>query len=135
MLNSCGRALSQRVGSDCNPGCNWEATPPGYSTCMRAWRRLAPHHRATPDGTYYGSPEKLENTGMLAAVANCGRSRKWYGRGRLVLGFKSRCGSHEVSFWDHEARAENLGLLFLFRRYGTLDWAEGEGRTVCLWVF
>ena len=24
------------------------------------------------------------------------------------------------------------GLLLLFLRYGTLDWAEGEGRTVCI---
>ena len=27
------------------------------------------------------------------------------------------------------------GLLLLFLRYGTPDWAKGEGRTVCLWVF
>ena len=26
----------------------------------------------------------------------------------------------------------NHGLLFLFLRYGTLDWAEGEGKTVCI---
>ena len=39
-------------------------------------------------------------------------------------------------FWDQVAWAEkNHGLLFLFPRYGTLDWAEGEGRTVRLWVF
>ena len=39
-------------------------------------------------------------------------------------------------FWDHAAWAEkNHGLLFLFLRYGTLDRAEGEGRTVHLWVF
>ena len=29
----------------------------------------------------------------------------------------------------------NQGLLLLFLRCGTLDWAEGEGRTVHLWVF
>ena len=29
----------------------------------------------------------------------------------------------------------NHGLLLLFLRYGTLDQAEGEGRTVHLWVF
>ena len=30
--------------------------------------------------------------------------------------------------------AESLshGLLLLFLRYSTLDWAEGEGRTVCI---
>ena len=72
---------------------------------------------------------------MLAAVANWGRSWKWYGRGNLVWGFKPRHGSHTVSFWDHAAWAEkNHGLLF-FLRHGTLDWAEGEGRTVHLWVF
>ena len=27
------------------------------------------------------------------------------------------------------------GLLLLFLRYGTPAWAEGEGRTVHLWVF
>ena len=73
--------------------------------------------------------------GMLAAVANCGKSQKWYGRGRLVLGSKPRCGSHAASFWDHTAWAErNHRLLFLFLIYGTPDWAEGEGRTVCVFV-
>ena len=60
MLNSRGHALSQGDGSDFNPRCNWEVTPPGYSTCMRAWRRLAPYHGATPAQTYYGVPVKLE---------------------------------------------------------------------------
>ena len=50
-----------------------------------------------------------------------------------MLGFKPRHGSHTVSFWDHAAWAEKShGLLFLFLRYGTLDWAEGkEGLCVC----
>ena len=30
------------------------------------------------------------------------------------------------------ARSLNHGLLLLSLRYGTLDWAEGEGRTVCV---
>ena len=30
------------------------------------------------------------------------------------------------------ARSLNHGLLLLFLRYGTPDWAEGEGRTVCI---
>ena len=63
MLNNCGHALSQGDGSDFNPGCKWESTPPGYSTCMRAWRRLAPCHEVTPAWTYYGSPVKLEEYG------------------------------------------------------------------------
>ena len=34
-------------------------------------------------------------------------------------------------FWDQATWAEkNHGLLFLFLRYGILDWAEGEGRCV-----
>ena len=32
---------------------------------------------------------------MLAGVTDCGRSRKWDSRGRLALGFKLRCGSHD----------------------------------------
>ena len=60
VLSSCGHALSQGDGIDSNPGCNWEATPPRYSTCVRAWRRLAPCHGATPAQTYYGSPVEPE---------------------------------------------------------------------------
>ena len=30
------------------------------------------------------------------------------------------------------ARSLNHGLLLLFLRYGTPDWAEGEGKTVCI---
>ena len=30
------------------------------------------------------------------------------------------------------ARSLNHRLLLLFLRYGTQDWAEGEGRTVCI---
>ena len=71
---------------------------------------------------------------MLAAVANCGRSQKWCSRGRSGLGFKPRSGSHAGSFGDHEVWAEkNHGLLFLFLRYGTQDWAEGEG--LCIYGY
>ena len=70
MLNSCGHALSQGDGSDFHPRCNWEATPPGYSACMRAWMRLAPHQGATPAQTYYGSPVKLEKYGN---AGSCGQ--------------------------------------------------------------
>ena len=94
MLNSCGHALSQRDGTDFHPRCNWEATPLCYSTCMRVWRRLAPCHGATPAQTYYGSPVKLEELGMLAGVTDGRRSRKWGCRGRLAMGFKPRHSSH-----------------------------------------
>ena len=71
--------------------------------------------------------------GMLAAVANCGRSSKWCGKGRLVLGFKPRRGSHAASFLGQAAWAEkNHGHLFLFLKYGTLDWERGkEGVCIC----
>ena len=48
MLNSCDHALSQGDGGDFDPGCNWEATPTGYSACVRAWRWLTPHHAMGP---------------------------------------------------------------------------------------
>ena len=40
-------------------------------------------------------------------------------------------------FGDHAAAwaEKKQGLLFLFLQYSTLDWAEGEGRIACLWVF
>ena len=45
-------------------------------------------------------------------------------------------GANAASFRNLAAWPEkNHGLLFLFLRYGTLDWAEGEGRTVHLTVF
>ena len=95
MLNSCGHALSQGDGSDFHPRCNCEATPPGYSTCGRTWRRLAPCHGATPAQTYYANPVKLEkNMGMLVGATDCRRSWTWGCRGRWVLGFKPRHGSH-----------------------------------------
>ena len=94
MLNSCGHALSQGDGSDFHPGCNWEATSPGYSPCVRTWRSLTSHHRATPAGLTMVAQKSWKNMGMLADVAKCGRSRKWGCRGRLVLGFKPRRGSH-----------------------------------------
>ena len=34
-----------------------------------------------------------------------------------------------------DAGSTNQGLLLLFLTYGTLDWAEGEGRPARLWVF
>ena len=124
-----------------NIRCNWEATPPGYRACVRAWRWLAPHHRATPAQTFYGSPGKLENTGMLAAVASCGRSRKWCGRGRLALGFKPSHGSHAASFWDHAAWTEKSHDFYFFF-WDMVSWTGQRGKKglcVCgcskgLWV-
>ena len=47
------------------------------------------------------------------------------------FGLTGDCSSHTAD----GAGILNHGLLLLFLRYGTPDWAEGEGRTVYLWVF
>ena len=98
MLNSCGHALSQGDGSDFNPRGNWEATPPGYIACVRGWRRLAPHHGATPAWTYYGSPVNLEDYGTAGRCNWLWEESEMGCRGRLALGFKPRCSSHAGVF-------------------------------------
>ena len=86
---------------------------------------------------------------MLAGVTDCRRSWKWGCRGRLALGFKP--GVATVPGEDHAALAEwgpqisdtadgagslNHGLLPLFLRYSTPDWAKGRRKDcVRLWVF
>ena len=47
------------------------------------------------------------------------------------FGLTGDCSSHTAD----GARSLNHGLLLLFLRHGTPDWAQGEGRTVHLWVF
>ena len=47
------------------------------------------------------------------------------------FGLTGDCSSHIAN----GAGSLNHGLLLLFLKYGTPDWAEGEGRTVHLWVF
>ena len=50
---------------------------------------------------------------------------------KIGAGIYTRVQQPLGSFWDHSTWAEkNHGLLFLFLRYGILDWAEGEGRCV-----
>ena len=44
------------------------------------------------------------------------------------FGLTGDCSSHTADV----VRSLNHGLLLLFLRYGTTDWAEGEGRTVCV---
>ena len=46
-------------------------------------------------------------------------------------GFIGDRGSHTAD----GARSLNHGLLLLFLRYSIPDWAQGEGRTVHLWLF
>ena len=55
------------------------------------------------------------------------------GREKVPHGFglTGDCSSHTAD----GARSLNHGLLLLFLRHGTPDWAQGEGRTVHLWVF
>ena len=50
------------------------------------------------------APKSWEELGMLAGVADCGRSEKWGWRGRFMLGFKLRHGSHMV--WNHMVLGE-----------------------------
>ena len=47
------------------------------------------------------------------------------------FGLTGDCSSHTAD----GTGSLNHGLLLLFLRYGSPDWAQGEGRTVHLWVF
>ena len=47
------------------------------------------------------------------------------------FGLTGDCGGHTAD----GARSLNHGLLLLFRRYGTLDCTEGEGRIVCVYGY
>ena len=49
-------------------------------------------------------------------------------RGPRGFGRVGTCGSNTAD----DAGSLNHGLLLLFLRCGTPDWAEGEGRTVCI---
>ena len=62
-----------------------------------------------------------------------GRKDLLVGHEKVPYGFRltGDCGSHTAD----GAESLNHGLLLLFLRNGTPDWAEGEGRTVHLWVF
>ena len=90
MLNSCGPALSQGVGSDSTHDVTgWQlplVTEPA-SELGDDW--LHAMGSCLP-GLTMTAQKSWKNTGMLAAVANCGRNWKWCSRGRLALGFKPR---------------------------------------------
>ena len=47
------------------------------------------------------------------------------------FGLTGDCSSHTAD----GAGSLNLGLVPLFLRYGILDWAQGEGRTVCIYGY
>ena len=61
-----------------------------------------------------------KNTGMLAGVSDCRRSRKWGCRGRWVLGFKPRLGSHRREDYEVLGRREKILQLW-----------QGEERGPC----
>ena len=69
---------------------------------MRAWRGFTPPPGATPAWNYYGSPERLKTTGVLAGAAACERSRKWGYRGSSRLGCKLKAGHHVGQRLDRE---------------------------------
>ena len=48
-----------------------------------------------PARTNYGSQGKQKNSGVLAGVANCGRSQKWGYGGCSRLRFKLKFGRHQ----------------------------------------
>ena len=62
-----------------------------------------------------------------------GRKDLLVGREKVPHGFvlTGDCSGHTAD----GAGSLNHGLLLLFLRQGTPDWAQGEGRTVHLWVF
>ena len=47
------------------------------------------------------------------------------------FGLTGDCSSHTAD----GAGSQNHGLLLVFLRHDTPDWAQGEGRTVHQWVF
>ena len=94
MLTSCSHVLSQGDGSDFYPGCNWEATPPGYSACESLQMiGSTPQGHACPDLLW--QPRKAgKNMGMLTGVLIVGE----VGNGAAEedwLGFKPRHSSHD----------------------------------------
>ena len=75
--------------------------------------------------------------GLGSRRAELGRKRE---KGLLLVGHEKvphgsgltgDCSSHTAD----GAGSLNHGPLLPFLRHGTPDWAQGEGRTVHLWVF
>ena len=84
------------------------------------------------------------NPGGVPAIP--GRGPRGFGRegGRGPQGFGGVGGENQdtLAEWGphggntaDSAGSLNPGLLLLFLRYSTPDWAEGEGRTVCICGF
>ena len=75
-------------------------------------------------------PRSLDSRRDFAAIEKGERGLLLVGHEKVPHGFglTGDCSSHTAD----GARSLNHGLLLLFLRYGTPDWAEGEGRTVCI---
>ena len=99
----------------------------GNGATEEDWRwDLNPGVAATPKGGPHGfGREEGEENHMALA--------EWGPRG---VGGENHEALAEWGPHGHDtadgARSLNHGLLLLFLRYGTQDWAEGEGRAVCI---
>ena len=79
-------------------------------------------------------PHGLGSRRDFAAIEKGEEGLLLVGREKVTHGFglTGDCSSHTAD----GAGSLNHGLLLLFLRHGgTPDWAQGEGRTVHLWVF
>ena len=78
-------------------------------------------------------PRGLGSRRDFAAIEKGERGLLLVGHEKVPHGFglTGDCGSHTAD----GAGSLNHGLLLPFLRHGTPDWAQGEGRTVHLWVF
>ena len=86
----------------------------------------------------------------MGEVRNGAAEEDWHGdlnQGKAVIPERGPLGFGGEGREDHAALTEwrprsgdtadgagslNQGLVLLFLRYGTPNWAEGEGRTVCI---
>ena len=87
--------------------------------------------------------EKKEKTAVLGEKGERTR-RLWWRREKGPRGFGEEGGENHAALaeWGPRgsdtadgARSLNHRLLLLFLQYGTPDWAEGEGRTVCIYGY
>ena len=126
--------------TDCKKSRKW--------ACRGRWAlgfkpRHSSHRRGGPRGSDGGKGRGPRGFGVLlfATWLRQQESLCWEGRkgekGLLLVGHEKvphgfgltgDCSSHTAD----DAGSLNHGLLLSFLRHGTPDWAEGEGRTVCI---
>ena len=82
---------------------------------------------------YFFLPRGLGSRRDFAAIEKGEEGILLVGHEKVPHGFglTGDCSSHTAD----GAGSLNHGLLLPFLRHGTLDWAQGEGRTVYLWAF